>query len=111
MAVEREIAAFLDEHLYNNKELFTEHVRTDSLEEQYSGSDLLLSTKDGKLNRSIVDEKVASRFANRKLDTFSLEHLLFVLQFESETNVFADYLLSYVYANTFYHITFLMSRS
>ena len=73
MAVEREIAIFLDEHLYSDKELFTEYARTDSLEEQISGSDLLLTTKNGKLNRSIVDEKVASRFANRNLETFSLE--------------------------------------
>lgn len=73
MAVEREIAAFLDKHLYSDKELFTEFARTDSLEEQVSGSDLLLSTKNNKLNRSIVDEKVASRFANRNLETFSLE--------------------------------------
>ena len=73
MAVEREIAAFLDEKLYSNKELFTEFARTDGLDEQISGSDLLLSTTNGKLNRSVVDEKVASRFANRKLDTFSLE--------------------------------------
>ena len=64
MAVEREIAAFLDENLYSNTELFIEFARTDTLEEQISGSDLLLSTKNGKLNRSIVDEKVASRFAN-----------------------------------------------
>ena len=34
---------------------------------------LRLSTKDGKLNRSIIDEKVASRFANKNLETFSLE--------------------------------------
>ena len=73
MAVEREISAFLDKNLYENKELFTEYVRTDTIEEQVSGSDLLLSTTNGKLKRSVVDEKVASRFANRILDTFSLE--------------------------------------
>lgn len=73
MAVEREIAAFLDKNLYENKELFTEYARTDTIEEQISGSDLLLSTTNGGLKRSVVDEKVASRFANRILDTFSLE--------------------------------------
>ena len=73
MLVEREIAAFLDENLYSNAELFTEFARTDTLDEQISGSDLLLSTVSGKLKRSIVDEKVASRFANRNLETFSLE--------------------------------------
>ena len=73
MIVEREIAAFLDENLYSNAELFTEFARTDTLDEQISGSDLLLSTTNGKLKRSIVDEKVASRFANKNLETFSLE--------------------------------------
>ncbi len=73
MLVEREIAAFLDENLYSNAELFTEFARTDTLDEQISGSDLLLSTTNGKLKRSIVDEKVASRFANKNLETFSLE--------------------------------------
>ena len=73
MLVEREIAAFLDENLYSNAELFTEFARTDTLDEQISGSDLLLSTVGGKLKRSIVDEKVASRFANKNLETFSLE--------------------------------------
>lgn len=73
MVVEREIAKFLDENLYSNAELFTEFARTDTIDEQISGSDLLLSTKDGKLSRSVVDEKVASRFANRNLETFSLE--------------------------------------
>jgi hypothetical protein len=73
MLVEREIAAFLDESLYSNAELFTEFARTDTLDEQISGSDLLLSTTNGKLKRSIVDEKVASRFANKNLETFSLE--------------------------------------
>lgn len=73
MLVEREIAAFLDENLYSNAELFTEFARTDTFDEQISGSDLLLSTVSGKLKRSIVDEKVASRFANKNLETFSLE--------------------------------------
>lgn len=73
MAVEREIAAFLDKNLYENKELFTEYARTDGKEEQLSGSDLLLSTTNGKLNRSVVDEKVAKNYANKILNTFSLE--------------------------------------
>jgi len=73
MAVEREIAAFLDKNLYENKELFTEYARTDGKEEQLSGSDLLLSTTNGKLNRSVIDEKVAKNYANKILNTFSLE--------------------------------------
>lgn len=73
MAIEREIAAFLDEHLYSNKELFSEFARTDTYEEQIKGSDLILSSSDKKLYRVVVDEKVAARFANTNLDTFSLE--------------------------------------
>lgn len=73
MVVEREIAAFLDEHLYSNKELFTEFARTDEYDEQIRGSDLILSLHDKKIDRAIVDEKVAARYANTNLNTFSLE--------------------------------------
>ena len=73
MNVEREIAAFLDEHLYSNNELFSEFARTDGKDEQISGSDLILSTSDNRLYRVVVDEKVAARYANTGLDTFSLE--------------------------------------
>jgi len=73
MNVEREIAAFLDEHLYSNNELFSEFARTDGKDEQISGSDLILSTSDKRLYRVVVDEKVAARYANTGLDTFSLE--------------------------------------
>ena len=71
--VEREIAKFLDEHLYSNKEIFKEFVRTDGRDEQISGSDLILSTSDGKLDRVVVDEKVAARYANTNLNSFALE--------------------------------------
>ena len=46
MLVEREIASFLDEHLYSNKEIFSEFARTDGIEEQIKGSDIVLSTSD-----------------------------------------------------------------
>ena len=71
--VEREIAKFLDEKLYSNKALFKEFARTDDKEEQISGSDVVLSTSDGVLYRKVVDEKVAARYANMGLNTFSLE--------------------------------------
>lgn len=71
--VEREIAAFLDKHLYSDKTLFSDFMRTDGKEEQINGSDVILSTCDGVLNGVVVDEKVASRYANMGLDTFSLE--------------------------------------
>jgi hypothetical protein len=73
MTVEREIASFLDKHLYSNKDLFKEFARTDSYEEQIKGSDLILSSSDNKIYRAVVDEKVAARFANTSLNTFSLE--------------------------------------
>jgi len=71
--VEREIANFINDKLYNDTSLFKEYVRTDTLEEQISGSDVILSTSDGKLDRVVVDEKVAARYANTELNTFSLE--------------------------------------
>ena len=71
--VEREVAMFLDEHLYSNKEIFNEFARTDGRDEQLLGSDVVISTTDGKLDKVVVDEKVAARWANTDLDTFSLE--------------------------------------
>ena len=71
--VEREIADFLNVMLYQDVSIFKEYVRTDTLKEQISGSDVVLSTSDGKLDKVIVDEKVASRYANTVLNTFSLE--------------------------------------
>ena len=70
--VEREVAAFLDEHLYKT-DIFKEFARTDGVNEQVAGSDVILSTADGKLTRVVVDEKVASTQANRNLGTFTLE--------------------------------------
>lgn len=56
--VEREISKFIDSNLYENKDLFKEYARTDTLEEQIKGSDVILSTSDGKLDTVVVDEKV-----------------------------------------------------
>ena len=71
--VEREIARFIDERLYSYKPLFNCFERTDGKDEQISGSDVILSSCDGILDKCVVDEKVAARYANRELDTFSLE--------------------------------------
>jgi hypothetical protein len=73
MAVEREIAAFLDKNLYLSSGLFSEHVRTDDIDSQKKGSDIILSTCDGKLHSVVVDEKAAAKYANRRLNTFALE--------------------------------------
>lgn len=73
MQTERQVAAFLDEHLYQDMSTFSSYHRTDTLEEQLSGSDIILSTQDKLLNDAIVDEKVAISRANTYLGTFSLE--------------------------------------
>ena len=91
MLVEREIAAFLDENLYSNKALFNEFARTDSLDEQISGSDLILSTSDGKLDRVVVDEKVAARFANTSLNSFALELSFIGRDGKRKSGWFTDY--------------------
>lgn len=70
---EREVAAFLDKHLYSDTSVFDEFARTDGFDEQIRGSDVVLSILSKKLDRIIVDEKVAIRYANTNLDTFSLE--------------------------------------
>lgn len=89
--VEREIAKFLDEHLYSNKEIFKEFVRTDGRDEQISGSDLVLSTSDGKLDRVVVDEKVAARYANTKLNSFALELSFIGRDGKRKNGWFTDY--------------------
>ena len=89
--VEREIAKFLDEHLYSNKEIFKEFVRTDGRDEQISGSDLILSTSDGKLDRVVVDEKVAARYANTKLNSFALELSFIGRDGKRKNGWFTDY--------------------
>lgn len=71
--VEREIAKFLDSRLYSDKGLFKSFARTDGIKEQINGSDVVLSTSDGVLDSVVVDEKVASRYANIGISTFSLE--------------------------------------
>lgn len=89
--VEREIAKFLDENLYSNKDLFKEFVRTDDKDEQISGSDLILSTADGKLDRVVVDEKVAARFANTSLNSFALELSFIGRDGKRKSGWFTDY--------------------
>lgn len=72
MAVEREIAAYLDEKLYS-QEIFSSHTRTNGQEEQFSGSDIILTIPTKNLNNIIVDEKAQSQYMVNPLPTFSLE--------------------------------------
>ena len=89
--VEREISKFLDENLYSNKDIFKEFARTDDKDEQIKGSDLILSTSDGKLDRVVVDEKVAARYANTDLKTFSLELSFIGRDGKRKNGWFTDY--------------------
>ena len=97
--VEREIAKFLDENLYSNKEVFKEFARTDGKDEQIKGSDLILSTADGKLDRVVVDEKVAARYANTDLNSFALELSFIGRDGKRRNGWFTDY-----FKNTEYYL-------
>lgn len=74
MKVEREIASFLDEHLYSQP-IFTCHTRTDDVEQQLQGSDILLSIPSLGIENAIVDEKAISTYyyLPKSIPTFALE--------------------------------------
>lgn len=80
MSVEREIAMFLDMYLYSD-ERFTQKERTDSIEAQMDGSDIIISIPSLNLQSIVVDEKAQTQYVNRPLPTFSLE-----LSFLSSSN-------------------------
>lgn len=72
MKVERELARFMDNHLYNDGR-FSRAERTDSREAQLSGSDIILSIPSLGISNIIVDEKGMTQYMNNPLQTFSLE--------------------------------------
>lgn len=72
MHVERVIAQYLDEHLYNDGR-FTRHDRTDGREEQLSGSDIIISVPTLGIQNAIVDEKAITHYMIRQIPTFALE--------------------------------------
>ena len=72
MQVERIIARYLDEHLYNNA-TFTKHLRTDNLSEQLKGSDIVLSNPSLNLENVVVDEKAITHYLTEQIPTFALE--------------------------------------
>ena len=72
MHVERVIAQYLDEHLYNDGR-FTRHDRTDGREEQLKGSDIIISVPSLGIKDAIVDEKAITHYMIRQLPTFALE--------------------------------------
>ncbi|MEI8086858.1 MAG: hypothetical protein WCG93_11660, partial [Paludibacter sp.] len=73
MMVEREISKFLDEKLYSNSSIFSKTERTDNIENQLSGSDIIISIPKLGIINAIVDEKAATHYINKNLPTFAFE--------------------------------------
>lgn len=88
MKVERELAKFMDSHLYNDGR-FSKHERTDDRDSQLAGSDIILSIPSLGLSDIIVDEKGMTQYMTRPLPTFSLE-LSFMRYEEQITGWFVD---------------------
>jgi len=72
MEAERELAKFLDKHLYT-KDIFTRSDRTDNASTQIDGSDIIISIPSLGIKDAIVDEKASIYYINKDLRTFVLE--------------------------------------
>lgn len=72
MEAERELAKFLDKHLYT-KDIFTRSDRTDNASTQIDGSDIIISIPSLGIRDAIVDEKASIYYINKDLRTFVLE--------------------------------------
>lgn len=72
MIAERELAKYLDKHLYT-KDIFTKAQRTDSVEDQINGSDIIISIPSLGIDNAVVDEKASIYYINKDLRTFVLE--------------------------------------
>ena len=72
MEAERELAKFLDKHLYT-KDIFTRANRTDNASTQIDGSDIIISIPSLGIKDAIVDEKASIYYINKDLRTFVLE--------------------------------------
>ena len=70
---EREVCKFLDEHLYKDNPNNFIATRTDDVKEQLAGIDLYLSSEQLNLDNVTVDEKCASSYWNKRINTFSFE--------------------------------------
>lgn len=88
MSVERELAMFMDKHLYSDGR-FERHDRTDDVHSQLNGSDIILSVPSLGLDNIIVDEKGMTQYMTRPLPTFALE-LSFMRYDEKITGWFVD---------------------
>ena len=72
MEAERELAKFLDEKLYSNT-MFTKAERTNNVESQINGSDIIISIPSLGIYDAVVDEKASIYYINKDLRTFVLE--------------------------------------
>ena len=72
MEAERELAKFLDKHLYT-KDIFTRAERTDNAYTQIEGSDIILTIPSLNIHDAVVDEKASIYYINKDLRTFVLE--------------------------------------
>ena len=72
MEAERELAKFLDKHLYT-KDIFTRADRTDNASTQIDGSDIIISIPSLGIKDAVVDEKASIYYINKDLRTFVLE--------------------------------------
>ena len=72
MEAERELAKFLDKHLYT-KDIFTRADRTDNASTQIDGSDIILTIPSLGIEDAVVDEKASIYYINKDLRTFVLE--------------------------------------
>ena len=72
MEAERELAKFLDKHLYT-KDIFTRAERTDNAYTQIEGSDIILTIPSLNIQDAVVDEKASIYYINKDLRTFVLE--------------------------------------
>lgn len=72
MEAERELAKFLDKHLYT-KDIFTHSERTDNALKQINGSDIIITIPSLGIKDAVVDEKASIYYINKNLKTFVLE--------------------------------------
>lgn len=72
MEAERELAKFLDKHLYT-KDIFTHSERTDNALKQINGSDIIITIPSLGIKDAVVDEKASIYYINKNLRTFVLE--------------------------------------
>lgn len=70
---EREVAKFLDTKMYLIQELGLDVKRIDDKKEQVSGVDAILTCERLGIKDVAVDEKCASAYWNKKINTFSFE--------------------------------------